>query len=172
MHREGHVGIGLLLFSPIAYVLMEFGMAEVLALSMAAMAFWSFAPDIDMGLPIRHRGPTHTLLAAGIAGTITAAIAVYFASKGTGASASFVIRPPILAIVAAALFGFFIGALGVISHLIGDVLTPMGIRPLWPHSDRQYSLGLVVAANKRANQVCSSIGIGAFVGAIVLAELI
>lgn len=172
MHKEGHVGIGLLLFSPIAFLTFELGLAEVFALGMVAMAVWSFLPDIDMQLPIRHRGPTHSFVAAGIAGLLTAFIAVYFATQGTGRGSDLVINSPILAHLAAAGFGFSIGVLGVVSHLLGDVLTPMGIQPFWPYSSKEYSIGLVLAADKQANERLSLIGGATLVLAIVATEFV
>lgn len=172
MHREGHIGIGLLLYAPIAFVLFELQLSTVFGLGLVAMAFWSFAPDIDMTLPIPHRGPTHTIVAAVVAGILTAIAALYFASNGSGGSSSIVIKSWILAYLAAAAFGFGIGFLGVISHLIGDVLTPMGIRPWRPFSDRKHSLELVQAKNKWANQKLSMVGGVALVAAIVLSELV
>lgn len=158
MHREGHIGIGLLVYSPIAYLLLRLDLPELFGLSMVAMGFWSFAPDVDLHLPIRHRGPTHSIVAAVVAGGITALVAVYFVSKGTGRSSGIVIQSTILAFLSAAMYGFFIGILGVTTHLIGDVLTPMGIRPLWPFSDRYFGLNVVLAKNERANELLSFVG--------------
>jgi inner membrane protein len=165
------MGIGLLLYSPIAYFLLKSGLYEAFGLGLVAMAFWSFAPDIDVYLPIRHRGPTHSFVAAGIAGLLTASIATYFASTGIGGEGSIVIRSSTVAYLAAAAFGFFIGAFGVISHLLGDAITPMQIRPWWPFSDKKHGIKLVLAKNKRANQTLSFAGAIALTGAMVFAEL-
>lgn len=172
MHREGHIGVGLLLYSPVAFLLVDFGLSEVFALGMVGMGFWSIAPDVDMRLPTRHRGPTHTFLAAGVAGVLTAVVAVYLASTGTGGGGDIVLRNSILANLAAAGFGFLIGFYGVVSHLIGDVVTMAGIRPWKPFSNRKHGLRLVLAKNKRVNQGLMTTGGMAMAGALVLSELI
>lgn len=172
MHREGHIGIGLLVYSPIAYLLLRLDLPELFGLSMVAMGFWSFAPDVDLHLPIRHRGPTHSIVAAVVAGGITALVAVYFVSKGTGGSGGIVIQSSVIAYLSAGMYGFFIGTLGVVTHLMGDVLTPMGIRPLWPFSERNVDLGIVLAKNERANELLSFVGGAALTGAIVAAEVV
>ncbi|MDY6776366.1 MAG: metal-dependent hydrolase [Halobacteria archaeon] len=58
-------------------------------------------------------------------------------------------------------FHFLLGFFGVTTHLIGDVLTPMGIRPLRPIHNEKYRLGWVRAANESAN-------LGLFVGGTLL----
>lgn len=171
MHREGHIGIGLVFYAPIAYVLAVYQLTAVLGFGLVGIAIWSFAPDFDMQLPfVSHRGITHTFLAAGVAGVLTAIIAVYLALQGAGGGNGFVLQPKILTLPAAALFGFMIGSLGVVAHLVGDVLTPMGIQPKQPFSDQKYTLELVYAKNERANEALMTLGGVAMVGAFVLAE--
>ena len=172
MHRDGHLGIGLLIYSPIAFVLMRVQLRSVLGLGIIAMAFWSFAPDIDERISIPHRGPTHSIVAAVVAGLLTAVACVYLAAIGVGGDVGLVIGTSIPPSLAAAGFGFVIGALGVVGHLLGDVVTPMGIRPWWPFSKRSYSLGLVPAANRRVNEGLSFVGVIAFVGALGAAQLL
>lgn len=164
--------MGLLLYSPFAFVLVHFELSEVFALGMVGIAFWSIAPDVDMSLPIRHRGPTHTFLAAGVAGALSAVVAVYLASTGTGGGGEIVIRSSILAMLAAAGFGFFIGFYGVVSHLLGDVVTMVGLRPWKPFSNRKHGLRLVLAKNKRVNQGLMTAGGMAMAAALVLSELV
>lgn len=166
MHREGHVGIGMLLYSPFTYVLFEFDIQTGWGLGLVAMAVWSFAPDIDMQLPIRHRGPTHSLGAAVLAGLITATAAVYFLANGADG-----LVQTIPTYIAAIAFGFTIGFVGVIGHLVGDAMTPMGIRPWQPYSNRKYTWNLVYAKDKRANQGLSMIGAVALTGAIFLSTI-
>lgn len=165
MHREGHIGIGLLLYAPFTYAFFELELQTGWGLGIVGMAFWSFAPDFDLELPIRHRGPTHSILFAVIAGILTASIGVYFVYEGTfGGSTS-------LNYLMAIAFGFGIGFTGVIGHLIGDSFTKMGIRPLWPWSNRVMGLQRIYAANERINEGLWTAGAVAIVGAIVLASL-
>lgn len=171
MHREGHLGVSLLLYAPFTYLLISNDLTTVFGMGLVAMGFWSFAPDLDLELPIPHRGPTHSFVAAIVAGLITAIVALYFAYTGEYGSSTFVIEPSILAYFAAIGFGFGIGVLGVLSHLLGDAITPMRIRPWWPFSDRQHGIPLVLASNKRANEGLSLAGGVAMTAAFVLATL-
>lgn len=171
MHREGHIGVNFVLYSPIAFLLMEYDMTVVFGLGLVGIGAWAFLPDVDMALPIPHRGPTHSIPAAIVAGLITAAVAVYLASTGIGSRSAFVIDWWVLSYLAAAGFGFGIGFLGVIGHLLGDVLTPMGVKPWWPYSNRKYSLTMVLAADKKANQQLSMAGALAVTASLVLATI-
>lgn len=153
MERDGHLGISLLLYAPLASVRSASGSTTVLGLGVAGVVFWSLAPDVDQMLPIPHRGPTHSFVAAGFAGILTSLLAIVMVETGTGA----------------AVFGFGIGVLGVTSHLLGDVITPMGIRPWWPFSDRKYSLSLVLSADVRTNLVLAYAGTLALIGVRLLA---
>lgn len=40
--------------------------------------------------------------------------------------------------VRVSLFAFAVGTLAIIAHLIADLLTPMGIKPFWPLSNKRY----------------------------------
>lgn len=172
MHREGHLGIGLLLYSPIGYLLISSNQTIIFALGLVGMCFWSIIPDIDMNLPIKHRGPTHSFVAAVIAGAITSIVSMYLVLIGISTSGAVVLNSSILAYAAAAVFGFLIGGLGVISHLIGDVITPKGVRPWWPFSDRKHGHGLALAANEQANYTLSIIGALSLTTAITAPGLI
>jgi inner membrane protein len=67
--------------------------------------------DDRFGITIEHRGPTHSLTFAGAIGLVIGAIGL-------------VPGYPIV-LGAAALCS-------ILGHLAGDVITPMGVRPLWP----------------------------------------
>lgn len=152
MYREGHLGLAFLAYAPVAFALSYVGAFDVLALGLAGMAVASYAPDVDSEtVALAHRGPTHTFLAGIALGLGYAAVAVGLASLGVGQGAAFVIREPSAAFVAAAVFGFVVGALGFCTHLLGDVITPMGVAPWWPWADRRYSLNLVLSSNRRVN---------------------
>lgn len=171
MHREGHLGVSLLLYSPVTYLLISNDLMTVFGMGLVAMGFWSFAPDLDLELPIPHRGPTHSFVAAIVAGLLTAIIAFYLAYTGDYGSDAFVIEPPIFAYLGAIGFGFGIGVLGVVSHLLGDAITPMRIRPWWPISDREHGIPLVYASDKRANEMLSLAGGLAMTAAFVVATI-
>lgn len=153
MHRDGHVGIGLLAYAPLAFVLTLAGLLEPMLLGLAGVAVAGFAPDVDLRIPfVAHRGITHTALAAGLAGVVYAVSGVTLLHAGaTAAPAGGPLRVAALTAATAA-FGFAVGALGVASHVLGDALTPMGVQPWAPFDDRSYSLELVYAANPVANK--------------------
>jgi inner membrane protein len=53
-----------------------------------------------------------------------------------------------------------------VAHLLGDVLTPTGVRPFAPIRDEKYTLDVVKAANPLANYVLLGIGVVAVAGAL------
>lgn len=71
MHRRGHVGITLLAFAPIAYLLLRNGsllLAILGWLSVHAVEPW---PDQDFWIPgLRHRGVSHSVSAALFVGSV------------------------------------------------------------------------------------------------------
>lgn len=168
MHREGHIGIGMIWYAPIAYILVEHGSLTVFGLGLVAVGFWSFAPDFDMVLPIRHRGPTHSFPMAVLAGLLTAASAVYLNANGLIHSLS---GAGVGTFAAAMGFAFAIGFLGVVGHIVGDVLTPMGVEPFWPVTRWNTSLALVLASDKEANQRLATAGAVACGVAVVIGEV-
>jgi inner membrane protein len=105
-------------------------------------------PDIDVFLPwLTHRGISHSLMAAVCLGVVVAIIATRWESPLTS-SEDYVRR---------ATLGFTVGAGSVISHLLGDIITPMGIRPFYPVSDL-YTLNFVYAKDIGANLAFLVIG--------------
>lgn len=163
MHSEGHIGLGLLLYAPIAFVLTLSDMMSVMAYGMVCATFFSYAPDFDLWLPyVAHRGATHTFLGGVVAGLGSAVIALLLAVQG-----ALSVPPSLLNLLGVAGFAFGIAFLGVVSHLVGDVLTPMGIRPFRPWSARSYSLELVYASDEEANERLSYLGAVSLTLAIV-----
>lgn len=160
MHKEGHIGIGLLLYSPFLFIFFLFDFAEMGLLFGAIFIFLSFHPDIDMKIQrktsflrndylkniipflenflnlTKHRSITHTVWYALLWGIIVAI-------------GSFMIFSPVnlLNIILFVSLGFIIGFLGIISHLLGDILTPMGIKPFYPVKNKNYSLNKFKAKN-------------------------
>ena len=156
MYRHGHTGVCLLLYAPVAYAALVAGRPALAAAGFAVMVWLAMVPDLDMRIPVlTHRGPTHTLafavvfgLACGAGGWLLGIELVRFG-------------PRLLAG-----FGFLLGVLSVVSHLLADWLTPMGIAPFWPISSKRYSLSLVYASNAPANYLLLLIGLGATVGVL------
>ncbi|WP_181685366.1 metal-dependent hydrolase [Halorhabdus salina] len=159
MHSEGHVGLGMLFYAPVAFLLSYFDLLSVMALGLVCAVFFSYAPDFDMQMPlVSHRGATHTLLAGAVASSVVAALALYLAASGMYPIDTHIV------VLGGATFGA--AFLGFLSHLAGDVITPMGIRPLRPWSNKKYTLDLVYAKNEWANEGFASIGAVVMVGAI------
>ena len=122
MYATGHYGMALLAYAPVGYVLLE--MAPLLAfLGSAVVLSLATLPDIDLRLPlVPHRGPTHSLLFTALA------------AGGLGA-AGFLLGQgswqPLGGPVRGAVFGAVLGVVGIGSHLLADILTPMGVNVLW-----------------------------------------
>jgi inner membrane protein len=166
MHWRGHAGIALLAFAPVAGAARVAGEPELAGVGAAVAVAVATLPDADHWMPIAHRGPTHTVgfaVAVGaLAGVATAA--GLSGGEGTallpGAPAAFPPWTPI-----------FVGGaatLSLCSHLAGDAITPMGIRPFRPVSGWHVTLDLTPAANPRANRLFLGVGVAAFALSIAL----
>ena len=164
MYRTGHWGVSLVVFAPLGFALLEAGYPELAFVSGAVMCWLAMLPDFDMRIPgLSHRGPTHTLLFAVLVG-------------GVGGGGAFLLAANAGQTETAALtlgaFGFTVGTLTVVAHLLGDVLTPMGIRPLWPVSSRKFTLSLWTADNTIANYGLFAVGLFAVAAAAYLSVLL
>jgi len=107
-------------------------------------------PDIDLslqrkGYPIHHRGPTHSILFAALCGVLLAGALFYLYQTSLYI-----------------LVGFAAGFTGIMSHLLGDMLTYMAFKPLWPLNDTEISLGLVAASNPLLNKAMVILGLICF----------
>ncbi|MFC6872337.1 metal-dependent hydrolase [Halobellus marinus] len=157
MYRKGHFGVSLLVFSPIAFVLVaveQIGLALVVG---GVMVWLSMLPDLDHRVPgIPHRGPTHSLLFAALVGAVFAGLGIALKSAGMG-SESFAVG--IAGGLSLAVLGFAVGSISVVAHLLGDALTPAGVNFLWPLSSRTYTLSLWRANNTLANYGLFAVGI-------------
>lgn len=155
MHQEGHAGLNLLLFAPIAYWLVAQGEMLVMGLAMIGVVGMAPIPDIDMQLPIRHRGPTHSVWFAVLAGVV---YAIFLLIAGAGD----------LTLVETASVGFASGVVGVIGHMLGDMITPMGVAPFEPVSSHWVGLGWVKSGDKRVNRYFFQAGVYALTAALVV----
>lgn len=154
MYRAGHIGIALVVYCPIASVILYkrwytgFLTGGVLFLMMA------IAPDVDTVIStLEHRGITHTIPGAIIAGLVTAnATRQLLATE-------FLNRPPRSISsewthkYTVTMYGFLLGFLGVLIHVLTDFLTPMGVSLFYPITDVKLSVSLFYAANPEINAV-------------------
>jgi inner membrane protein len=164
VYRLGHYGVSLLLFAPVGLVLAiagELGLAVVGGAGVLALAR---VPDYDMRIPgVTHRGVTHTVLFAVLVGAVLAGAVVALSRLGSDPL-------PAAALAEAVAFAFGVGAFGVLAHLAGDVLTPMGVPLLWPLSGKRYSVSLTPADSTLWNSVLFVLGV--FATAVAAALLL
>lgn len=141
MYRAGHLGLSLLVFAPVGLALVLAGRADLAVLGEAVMVALASLPDYDHRVPfITHRGITHTVWFALAVGAVLGGVGWALAGRPAAPGASTL-----------GVFGFGVGTLAVLAHLLGDVLTPAGIKPLWPLWGRSVTVSLTRADNTVAN---------------------
>lgn len=158
VYRAGHLGLSLLVVLPVGLALVLAGRPDLAVLGEVCVLSVASLPDVDHELPlVSHRGVTHTIWFALLVGA------------GFGA-AGWVLggRSATPAVPELAVTGFAFGTLGICAHLLGDVLTPMGITPVWPLSKRTLTLGLVRANNPIANYGLLAAGLVGTVAALLV----
>lgn len=156
MYPPGHVGISALLLAPLGYLLFAANREREAFAWLGVALGITLLPDVDVFLPgVLHRGVTHTIPFAIIVGGAIACLAV---------ASGLVLSTPSSSVVTVGrgTIGFAVGSGAVLSHLLGDVITPMGITPLFPVFDAVYTLELVYARNPAANLSFLLLGIAFF----------
>lgn len=151
MYRTGHVGAALLAYAPLGALAVPLGSTDLALAGAGVAAALAMLPDADVRIPfVAHRGPTHTVWFAALVAVLAGALGgLAAAQRGV---------PSALAL------GGFVGvvaAVTVLSHLLADVVTPMGIRPFAPRSRRWYSLDVVPSKNPTANYALFVAGLAA-----------
>lgn len=145
MHPKGHLGISLVVYAPIALFLGMNGFYLFAVLGFFMMGAFATIPDNDQRIPvIKHRGLSHSIASALLFGVVLGFVAIFFV--------------PLFAMIgipAGPVVGFaaFIGMFVFLTHLIGDSITPTGIKPFAPISDYKITFGIVKADNTIANLV-------------------
>lgn len=172
MYKEGHHGLNALLYTPIFIAISFLYSVEVGIVGAIAFVGVSSIPDIDRHfdsgmnshrsdiwhiIPIKHRGFTHTIWFGAIVGGLGAGLVIIMLET---------YAPGAVPVLIGGCFGFFCGFGGVMGHLLGDVVTPAGIRPFSPLSRTRYSLGLFTAANQIINYLFLCVGGGVLMGTI------
>lgn len=162
MYRPGHYGAALLTYAPFGLFVSMMGYETAAVVGCVLAVGLSTIPDYDYHIPlVEHRGPTHTLLFAvlvgiALAGVTSALVGGNLAYAGLGVVA----------------FAFAVGTLSIVSHLLADLLTPAGIQPFWPLSNRRYTLDVTPASSTLANYALLALGVVAiFVTAIGVSVL-
>jgi inner membrane protein len=148
--------MALLAYAPVGFVLVAAGAENLAIVGAGVVLALSMVPDVDQSLPfVTHRGITHTVWFA-----IAVGLALGWAgfALGSGHEPS--------ATRALALFGFGLGTLSILAHLLADALTPMGVRPFEPIGGGTYSLDLARAGNPLGNGLLLVCGLAAAIAAL------
>jgi inner membrane protein len=151
MNQLGHWGIVLFVFSFVVFGLVARERIRAAQVVTVVALGLGIAPDVDLYIAeVAHRGVTHTVWAALAVGVVLGAVA-------------WVAEP--FALVdrrEESFYGFLTGTLGTCCHLLGDIITPMGIEPLSPILAQSHTFDLVYAHNRPANVIMLVVGVMAF----------
>jgi len=173
MHRRGHYGLALLVFSPLVFLLNVSHASGEALVGILIVAGVAPIPDIDQHLPfVSHRGITHTVWFIIVASTLATAVTWAAAVQGTQAVNGTLSTASVPSLVLPALGVGFLVALGLATHLLGDVITPMGIKPFAPVNDTKYTWKLTTSANSTANNALFIAGLGATGAAIYIPRVL
>lgn len=121
-------------------------------------------PLISIVTPqIKHRGITHTIWYAIFWGIILSGVML---NLSTLIGPTELIQDPALLTIVMTLYGFGLGVVGILAHILGDIVTPTGITPFYPIYNERYTLSLFYAKNKVANFLSLALGILTFTGSM------
>lgn len=149
MHRMGHNGAALAVYAPIGLLTFAAGLQTAALVGGAFAVGGTMVPNWDQRvLLVRHRGPTHTVWFALAVGAVLGLTGILVGSSAGALTA-----------LAFGVFGLIVGVITVGANLLADALTPMGICPLEPVRDTEYTLEVMRAANPIANYGHLVIGI-------------
>lgn len=150
MFPPGHVGIALALYAPLGALLLVRGRTRFAVAGTFLVSSLTLLPDVDQWLPgVAHRGVTHSVWFAVAVGVSLGALAAIWGGYR---------HREVPAAAALGAFGVCIGTLAVLAHLLGDVVTPMGIRPFHPLVETSYTFDLVLASDPTANARLFAVG--------------
>ena len=143
MHSKGHFGLALGVMS---LLMIPFGLGanNLVFLTVLLSAMLSALPDLDIKWGLPHRRITHNILFALIIGILFGVMFGY----ASGIWYFFV--------------GFIGGFMGIMLHLLGDVMTYMKFKPFYPFSYKEYAWGLFPAKSRTANDGFFAVGIICF----------
>lgn len=167
MLQQGHLGVSLVVLSAVIVGITSIAapsVGVVLALAIGVVVTGNL-PDIDQNIPfVTHRGITHTVWFAvgiGVTGASVAQGVRLAVADVLGSDFPITIAVPPSVVIASG-----VGcAVGVCAHLLGDMITPWGVRPFRPLSDRRIRVKLTTASNSTANLALLILGGMSAVGA-------
>jgi inner membrane protein len=162
MLKKGHTGIAMLLYSPIGIIIAESISTPIAVICGLFTIAGSGLPDIDSQVSIvKHRGFTHTVWFTGLVG-VASGIIFYLVPGAMGIEQYMNVQP---------IHGIIIGlsvSYGVLTHIIGDMITPRGIKPFTPitprdiisspFSDKKYTYEITKASSTFYNNFFMAIG--------------
>ncbi len=158
--RRGHLGVAMLALAPVTFWLLSAGYPVFAALVAGTVLYLAMLPDVDHRIPgVPHRGPTHSLLFAGVVGGVFA---------GAASLVEPVLSVAVPGGVSMVAFGFLLGFGAVVAHLLGDAITPAGVNFLWPYP-KEWSLYLTTADSTLWNWGLFGLGVFAMAGSVALA---
>lgn len=179
MYRTGHMGINLILFSPILFILIVLELYVLGIFGLGFVFYFASIPDMDLNYWfLKHRGFTHTYSFALLFGLVPLALS-FVLSKLLFSIGVMEYSP--LTHVGILIGGYLLGVFTVIGHILGDIITPAGVQPLQKpkyvpdsriFSDKKYTLSLVYAANQWANTGFLFLGCITTTTAIVLGGMV
>jgi membrane-bound metal-dependent hydrolase YbcI (DUF457 family) len=183
MHRRGHTGIAMLAYAPVGFILLREGQSGLALGGLLGVLLVEPLPDNDFWIPgLQHRGIRHSLLCALLVGSV---LGVGGWVLGMGLNG--ILAHPVATLVSLPMqvddsivgelvgrfrhpdretlagFGFAVGVFGVLVHLVGDIITVAGIRPLHPFSSRRISVSSLRSNSTTANTVLFAFGVIALV---------
>lgn len=147
MYRRGHLGLNALLYAPVVPLATARWSLQVALWGALIAIVTATLPDADerTGL-IEHRSLTHTVWFALAVGVVTGVVTLLV---GFPTSVGWL--------------GAAVGTGSVLAHLAGDVVTPMGLRPLAPLSNAHVTLDLFKSKNGAINRVVFLVGTAALI---------
>lgn len=154
MYKIGHIGINVLIYSPILFIQFIFSNYITGLIGLFIMVKYASLPDIDLKYKfLTHRGFTHTysfaILFGGIISMVSLVVSSIIFNFGIEINLFYVL-----------FWSFSIGILTIGGHLIGDIITPTGITPFkkpkyFPNirifNNKKYTLNKCKASSKIAN---------------------
>lgn len=161
MYQTGHYGVALLAYAPVGFAVTAAGFRTLALLGGALALALAMVPDWDTKIPgIDHRGPTHTVWFAVLVGLVVGA-GGFLLGQPRGTAVAFGLAG----------FAFLVGFVTICSHIAADSITPMGVTPFTPFSDRHITYDVVTAKHTVANYLLLVVGIVAAAGAFGLAQM-
>jgi inner membrane protein len=158
MYKNGHRGLSLFLSAPIVAILLLLDLPVLGIFFCVSVFILASLPDIDLKISsIKHRGITHTVWFALFSGIVYAILVSGIVSI-TG-SKNVLLQQFSVSYIYLVVFVFGTGFSGVLFHLLGDIITPMGVNMFSRQTNDAVSFNLLLAKNEVANDSAFALGV-------------